>query len=400
MKLFRKSMAVVLACVLAAAAFSGCSKGPGSSTSDSEEYLVESDGTRTKVTSVATIEGKPVTLSEFKYNFLPQKTSYELQQGSAELWTQNPELFTALKDSALEYIRTERVLDKFAEENGMTMTEAEKDAEVEKYIAEAKEGSGGDAEFADALASMGMDEAIYRALLRSQLISMKVQDEMVKPDGKFAPTDEEAKADFEANYLRAKHILISPQSEADDAATLEARATEALNRAKAGENFDELIAEYGTDPGMTYTPEGYYFTDGDMVTEFYEGAKALADNEISNLVQSQFGYHIIQRLPLESTYFDQNKDDIKSRMGSVRVNEEIIGRISASTIEKTAEFDLISPTNCAWANPPQLPASEAPAAPEAQPSVAESSVPESSAAVPSTAESTSSAAESGASSAA
>ena len=62
--------------------------------------------------------------------------------------------------------------------------------------------------------------------------------------------------------------------------------------------FDELMAE-ADDPGMTNFPDGYIFTDDQMVQEFEDGARALADYEISDIVESSYGYHIILRLPLD-----------------------------------------------------------------------------------------------------
>lgn len=88
----------------------------------------------------------------------------------------------------------------------------------------------------------------------------------------------------------AKHILV------DDEAT--ASAVIALLQANPSmETFDALLAQYGTDPGMTSNPNGYLFTDGDMVAEFENAVKAMPPNGFNNVpVKSQFGYHIILRL--------------------------------------------------------------------------------------------------------
>lgn len=92
------------------------------------------------------------------------------------------------------------------------------------------------------------------------------------------------------NIYCAKHILV------DDEAT--ASAVIALLQANPSmETFDALLAQYGTDPGMTSNPNGYLFTDGDMVAEFENAVKAMPPNGFNNVpVKSQFGYHIILRL--------------------------------------------------------------------------------------------------------
>ena len=81
------------------------------------------------------------------------------------------------------------------------------------------------------------------------------------------------------------------------------RAQEILERAHAGEDFDMLIEMYGEDPGMVGNPDGYTFVSGVMVAEFEQATRELAIGEISGLVPSQFGYHIIKRV-------EPNPDDV------------------------------------------------------------------------------------------
>ena len=79
----------------------------------------------------------------------------------------------------------------------------------------------------------------------------------------------------------------------DEFPAAERRAQEILDRALAGEDFDLLVATYSED-GMP--PEGYTFVEGTMVTEFFEATRDLEIGEISGLVRTQFGIHIIQRI--------------------------------------------------------------------------------------------------------
>lgn len=89
---------------------------------------------------------------------------------------------------------------------------------------------------------------------------------------------------------RAKHILV------EDRATAQALLDQ-LMAAPSLELFDQLMATYNTDPGMTSNPNGYLFTDGDMVAEFENAVKALDIGSCSSEpVQSQYGWHIILRL--------------------------------------------------------------------------------------------------------
>ena len=87
-----------------------------------------------------------------------------------------------------------------------------------------------------------------------------------------------------------------PYMPATDTEAGDARAQEILARAHAGEDFDMLVETYGEDPGMMGNLEGYTFTSGVMVPEFEQATRELAIGEISGLVPSQFGYHIIKRV--------------------------------------------------------------------------------------------------------
>lgn len=92
------------------------------------------------------------------------------------------------------------------------------------------------------------------------------------------------------NVYRAKHILVQ------DEATAVTLLTKIMN-AGTLEYFDLLLAQYGTDPGMDSNPNGYLFTDGDMVSEFENAVKALDIGSCSSApVRSSFGWHIILRL--------------------------------------------------------------------------------------------------------
>ena len=73
-------------------------------------------------------------------------------------------------------------------------------------------------------------------------------------------------------------------------------AEDLLKRARAGEDFAKLAKEYSEDPGSKDNGGEYTFPRGKMVPEFESAAFSLKTNQVSDIVTSQYGYHIIKLL--------------------------------------------------------------------------------------------------------
>ena len=89
-----------------------------------------------------------------------------------------------------------------------------------------------------------------------------------------------------ADKIRCAHILVAKFSEAQ----------EILDRLKKGESFTELAQERSLDGSRKRGGDLGYFGRGMMVKEFEKAAFALQKGQISEVVKTQFGYHIIKRL--------------------------------------------------------------------------------------------------------
>lgn len=102
---------------------------------------------------------------------------------------------------------------------------------------------------------------------------------------------------------------ISDSAKAEKKATAEKLAKELKaikDDEKRKEKFFEYMKEYSEDPGKESYPDGYCFTEGTMVQEYTDTTKALKDYEVSDVVESKFGYHVIMRLPTTASNVDIN----------------------------------------------------------------------------------------------
>ena len=96
--------------------------------------------------------------------------------------------------------------------------------------------------------------------------------------------------------VRARHILfrLSPDAKKEEEEKVRKRAESVLKKARAGENFAELAKKYSEGPTKSKGGDLGYFSRGTMVKPFEDAAFALKKGEISDLVRTQFGYHIIK----------------------------------------------------------------------------------------------------------
>ncbi len=92
--------------------------------------------------------------------------------------------------------------------------------------------------------------------------------------------------DLMSNEIRCAHILVEKESV----------AKELLERLRKGESFAKLAEQYSIDGSRRRGGDLGFFGRGVMVKSFEDAAFALQKGEISGLVKTQFGYHIIKRL--------------------------------------------------------------------------------------------------------
>ena len=122
-----------------------------------------------------------------------------------------------------------------------------------------------------------------------------------------------------------------------------AQIDEVLQKIKDGADFNEMIKEYNEDPGETAiedgTYDGYVFTTGEMVEEFEKAAFALKEGEVSDVIETSYGYHIIKRLPMDESYIEKN-------LGSMITNNSEYSTDYNSKLEEEFNNMTISYDDC------------------------------------------------------
>lgn len=205
----------------------------------------------------------------------------------------------------------------FAEANGIEPSQETLDsiAEQEKSDMAATVGEEGTEEdFQEYLASLYRSRDAYDRTNMANYINQQNFAESYGLKGEKV-SDEQTLSYLEENgYVYANHILLATvdltTGEALDEAAVAEKKTQAeslVEELKAIEDheqlvkrFKELKEEYCEDTGKSSFPDGYLFQTGDMVEEFESAALLLEEYDVSEPVESPYGYHIILRLPLDA----------------------------------------------------------------------------------------------------
>src|SRR5262249_47853300 len=165
--------------------------------------------------------------------------------------------------------------------------------------------------------------------------------------------------DIESNYnaniqqfqtpeqVRASHILL--KTEGKDEAAVRKQAEDILKQVKApGADFAALAKKYSEDDGSKANGGDLdYFPKGRMVPEFEQAAFSMQPGQVSDLVKSQFGFHIIKvvdKKPAATRTLDEVRSQIQETLAGQRVEQEIANRTRDldARIKKPSDFDALS----------------------------------------------------------
>ncbi len=275
------------------------------------------------------INENSISLAEFRYYYLNQKA--ELDGGNEKVWTDYPEYVDILKNYVEEILVEIYSIRDLAAENGVTPDYEKVSEEIKEY----KEGMSS-SEFREGLASYYLSDELYEYVLQGYQLYDSLFEYYFGENGQRAMTDKELEQYLNDNYTHAKHVLIHPNTTMSDS-EYEEYLNAALEKAQNTDDFDSVIKEYSKDDAMP--SYGYYFTDSEMPEEFVSACNSLTEGEISGLVKSSHGYHIIQKLPIDTADLNELKDVVYNQI----FTEIIDAKIESAEIEYAPEYEYVSP---------------------------------------------------------
>lgn len=197
----------------------------------------------------------------------------------------------------LDQLITYTVMTHEAKAKNVTVSDAEVDSRIKQM-----RGTGSEADFKNALEVRNMSVDQLRSDARVQLTIEKMMEAHVADTA--AATDAEARQFYESNpdkfkrgdTVRASHILLRVDGSAPEAARKQARTRiEAiLKQARSGDDFAALARKHSQDGSAQAGGDLGYFEREAMVPAFSQAAFSLKPGEISDVVTTEFGYHIVK----------------------------------------------------------------------------------------------------------
>jgi len=298
-----------------------------------------------KTEYVAVINDGKVSVEEYKVYLWRIKQVYQ-SIGEEDIWETKFDGKPAeevAKERALDSIKSIKLQVQEAKKMKLALTDEEK--EQIKTRASILKSEIGEEE----VKNMGISNATLEKIAEENIISQKLYEAITKD---FVVDQEEFEEFFEQNkeslkQVRAKHILLKThdikngqlvalsEEEQEEAYN---KAQEALERAKAGEDFASLVQEYSQDEASLPSDGEYVFGRNQMEPAFEEAAFGLKVGEISDLVETSYGYHIIKLeeiiepdkeeteqsyYELEKQSFYQSKVQEWMNQATVEINKEV-----------------------------------------------------------------------------
>lgn len=287
------------------------------------------------------VDGEPIPPSAIEHELARLVQFYAQHMPQEEVMKQ----IDALKQKAVEQAIGSKLLFMEAAKENIEVP----DADVDKSLFGMAKEIGGMAKLREQLKKQGLTEQVFREQIRRGRRVDILVERIVSKAGE--PTEEEAREHFEAHrdeYTKpervlAQHILITPK-DSTDAAKKEAREKlEAIRqRVIAGADFgDEATAHSDCPSGKNGGSLGW-FSRGMMVPAFENAAFGMKDGEVSEIVETQFGFHIIYKTDHEdatNAEFEDAKDSVRDFLFHTKRGEILAQHVTE--LRKAAKVEVV-----------------------------------------------------------
>lgn len=301
------------------------------------------------VSVIATVNGEDILAEEYNYFLLVAQQTIIANAGESayaeDFWEtteiEGKTVGELAKENALNEAIKYTLISQEAKAMGITADSSDAKEQISSALSASQ----------TLVDQYGLTKDSIRSVLEKLYLESMLLNKVTE-DGKIDTSEENLKKTYEENFRTIKHILIS-LTDPNDGSELYSHE-EAYQMAEytkgllnEGHDFDELMKASSMDPGLESAPNGYTFANnGTMVASFESAAFSIDIGEISEIVPSSYGYHILKREPLipyeefiasddvstvsaiiEQKYEDNLVNDLKAK-STIEKNEKVYNKVS------------------------------------------------------------------------
>lgn len=283
--------------------------------------------------------------SSLEYNILSEYSNYGMYGSCIDRetmtvdWTStyaNMPLMEYALAQAEETMKYYMSIEELAAEKDAGLTTANL-VDIENNFRNAVDEMGGGDAFMNYLKMLGIGRENFDRISAASYLYMNLLD-LVFQEGSDLYLELE---DYETYATYADHILIATQNMQSGERMTQQQVVEKYQQAEAlveqireaedpVAEFEKLADEFSEDPGREQNPKGYIYTAGTMVQEFETTALTLQPGEISDPVQSDYGFHIILRRDLTAAL--QEDESKKVQIAHEYLNQMLVRKRSTSEV--------------------------------------------------------------------
>jgi parvulin-like peptidyl-prolyl isomerase/predicted small lipoprotein YifL len=279
----------------------------------------------------ARVNGEAITDADVRANVPLFEFLSSVQQSSCGTTEEGEEAGDACSRFVLENLIQEELVRAYATEHDLLTVP---DDEVQDAIGPLEQSLGGAQGLDDRLVEAGLSRRDLERLTARLLVFRNVRDDVTEA----AVSVEELQGQYEERIveftvIHARHILVATEEEA---AGLADRATPS--------NFEDLARRFSTDPGAAQNGGDLGTRPAsEFVPEFAEAAVALEPGEISEPVESQFGWHVILLVEKEVRPIDDVRQQLLDEAASRAYQEWLEGTIADAEIDVNPRYGRFDP---------------------------------------------------------
>jgi peptidyl-prolyl cis-trans isomerase C len=291
-------------------------------------------------TVLAKVNGVAITQGE------RDQTAQEMLSRGRMSQQSSPDMLPKIEAAALEQLINVELL----YQKGQKLKIGDLDKKVDDKLAQMRAQFPSPADFEKALTSANLTEKQFKAFTRKNIvIDNLLQKEVL---GKISVSDADAKKFYDENQdkfkapeqTRASHVLITVDQKAtpEEKKKAKEKADAIKKRVAAGEDFAAVAKAESKCPSAAKGGDLGYFGKGQMVPAFEEAAFALKPGQISEVVETQFGYHVIKvtdRKQAETVKFNDVKDKIKDYLKNQQAQKPMADYVE--TLRKQAKIEMV-----------------------------------------------------------